>query len=81
VHGLGPRALDDAEDLLGVEVGLTGGLPVEGVGLVGEADVEGFAIEVGVHGHGRHAQLTAGTDDPDGDLAAVGDQDLGEHGR
>ena len=27
-----------------------------------------------------HAQLLAGADDPDGDLAPVGDQDLGEHG-
>ena len=27
----------------------------------------------------RDAQLLAGADDPDGDLAPVGDQDLGEH--
>ena len=26
------------------------------------------------------AQLAAGADDPQGDLTAVGDQDLGEHG-
>ena len=38
------------------------------------------AVEVGVHGDGGDAQLLAGADDPDGDLAPVGDQDLGEHG-
>ena len=38
------------------------------------------AVELGVHGDGAHAQLLAGADDPDGDLAPVGDQDLGEHG-
>ena len=37
------------------------------------------AVEVGVHGDGRDAQLLAGPDDPDGDLATVGDQHLGEH--
>ena len=41
--------------------------------------MEGVAVEVGVHGHGGDAELLAGTDDPDGDLAPVGDQDLGEH--
>ena len=37
------------------------------------------AVEVGVDGDGGDAQLLARTDDPDSDLAAVGDEDLGEH--
>ena len=77
VHAVGAAAPDDVEDLLGVEVALGRGLAAEGVGLVGQADVQGVAVEVGVHGHGGDAQLLAGADDPDGDLAPVGDQDLG----
>ena len=40
------------------------------------ADVEGIAVHVGVHRHGRDAELAARPHDPHGDLAAVGDQDL-----
>ena len=79
VHRVGAAALDDIEDRLGVEVALGGGLPTEGVGLVGEADVQGVAVEVGVHGHRGDAHLLACTDDSDSDLAAVGDEDLVEH--
>ena len=65
---------------LGVQVALGRGLTAERVGLVGEADVQGVPVEIGVHRHRGDAQLLAGTDDPDGDLAPVGDEDLREHG-
>src|SRR5215210_1270643 len=39
-----------------------------------------MAVEIGVDGDGRHAQLPARAHHPDGDLAAVGHQHLGEHG-
>ena len=81
MHGLGSRALDDLEDLLRVEVALRRRLAPERVGLVGQADVKGVAVELGVHGDGRDAELAAGADHPHGDLGPVGDQDLGEHGR
>ena len=42
--------------------------------------MERVAVELGVHGDGGDAELAAGPDDADGDLAAVGDQDLCEHG-
>ena len=79
VHGVGAAAFDDVEDGLGVEVALGGRLAAQGVGLVRQADVEGVSVEIGVHGHRGDAQLLAGTDDSDGDLAAVGDEDLVEH--
>ena len=41
--------------------------------------MEGVAVEFGVDGDGGDAELAAGADDPDGDLAAVGDQNLVEH--
>ena len=80
MDGLGTGPLDDLEDLLGVEVTLRGRLPAEGIGLVGQPGVQRVAVEVGVHGDGANAQLLAGADDTDSDLAPVGDQDLGEHG-
>ena len=64
---------------VGVEVALGRGLPAEGVRLVGQADVQGVAVELGVHGDGGDPELAAGADDPHGDLASVGDQDLLEH--
>jgi BirA family biotin operon repressor/biotin-[acetyl-CoA-carboxylase] ligase len=38
-----------------------------------------FPIEIRVNRHGRNAELLAGSDHPDGDLAAVGYEDLGQH--
>ena len=52
VHAVGAAALDGVEDRLGVQVALGGGLAAEGVGLVGQAHVQGVAVEVGVHGDG-----------------------------
>ena len=79
VDGVGPALLDDVEDGLGVEVALGRRLAPEGVGLVGQADVEGVAVELGVDGDRGHAQLPAGPDHPDGDLPPVGDEDLLQH--
>ena len=49
-------------------------------GLVGQLGVEGGAVGLGKDGHGGDAQLPAGADDPHGDLAPVGDEDLTKHG-
>ena len=46
---------------------------------VGLAHVRRARVGVGVDGDRRDAQLAAGADDPQRDLAAVGDQDLLEH--
>ena len=79
VHAVGAAAADGVEDRLGVEVALGRGLAAERVRLVGEADVERLAVELGVHGDGLDAELACGADDAHGDLATVGDQDLLEH--
>jgi hypothetical protein len=49
------------------------------VGLVGVADVEGVAVGVGVDGDGADAELLAGAQDTEGDLAAIGDQYFSKH--
>ena len=51
----------------------------EGVGLVGQSDMERFPVELGVDGHRGHTQLAAGSDDPDGYLPPVGDENLLQH--
>ena len=59
-----------------LQVALGGGLTAQRVGLVGEADVEGVAVEIGVDGDGGDAHLLARTDDTDSDFATVGDENL-----
>ena len=81
MHGVGAAAPGDVEDGRRVQVALGRRLPTQGVRLVGQADVQRVAVDVRVDGHRRDAQLAARADDPDGDLAPVGDQDLFEHDR
>ena len=76
-----PRAPRDVEDLLDAQVVLRGGPAAEVVGLVGARDVRRVAVELGVDGDARDAQLLERADDANRDLAAVGDQDLREHRR
>ena len=79
MDGVGPAGLHDPEDGVGVQVALRRGLASEGVGLVGQSDVEGVPVEVGVDGDRGHPQLAAGPDDPDRDLPPVGDENLLQH--
>ena len=79
VDRLGAGAAGDIEDLLDVQVVLGGRALAEVVGLVGARDVGRVAVELGVDGDARDAELLERAHDADGDLAAVGDQDLAEH--
>ena len=74
----GPGRVQDALD---VQVAGAGRRRADADGLVGQAHVQGMRVGVGVDRHGAHAQLLEGADDAAGDGAAVGDQDLVEHGR
>ena len=58
-----------------VQVALGRGAAARWDGVVGQADVEGVAVGRRVDGDRLDAELAAGADDADGDLAAVGDQD------
>jgi hypothetical protein len=48
--------------------------------LVGFADVPGARVCVAVDSDAGNTEFAQRPGDPDGDLAAVGDQNLGEHG-
>ncbi|KMU86024.1 hypothetical protein CIHG_03555 [Coccidioides immitis H538.4] len=71
----------DADDLVAGEIGADGGElapPADHVGLVRLLAVHAEAVLVGVDGDGLEGQLVGGAEDADGDLAAVGDEDLVE---
>ena len=52
----------------------------DAVGLVGLEPVQGEAVLVRIDGDGADAQLVGRAEDPDGDLAAVGDHQLAKLG-
>jgi hypothetical protein len=79
VHAVGATLLDGVQDGLGVEVALSSGGAAECVGLVGESDVEGVAVEFAVDRDGLDAEFPGGPDDSNGDLSTIGDQDLFQH--
>ena len=79
VHGVGTALARGVEQLVDHEVGLRGRRTAQGVGLVGDLDVQSVTVGIGVDRHGKDALVAAGARDSDGDLATVGDEDL-RHG-
>ena len=79
VDGLGAGLLRRADDVRDVEVALAGRRRPDADRLVGEPDDRGLRVGGRVDGHRLDAQLAAGARHAQGDLAAVGDQDLLEH--
>ena len=79
VDGIGPGLLDGGEDGFGIQIALGSRLSTKGICLVGESDVEGVPVKLGVHSDGGDAHLPAGSDHPDGNLSTVRDQDLLQH--
>ena len=80
MHGLRAGRLARGDDLVHREVRLARRRRADADRLVGQLDVPGVAVRLGVHGDGRDAHAARGPDDAAGDLAAVGNQDLLEHG-
>ena len=69
--------LDEGRD---GEIALCGCGGTDAHRFIGGAHVESSAVGVGVDGDRRDAEPLAGPDDAKGDLAAVGDEELREHG-
>ncbi len=67
------------EDLRNVQVAVAGRRGADADAFVSEPHVHGRVVGGGVHGHGRDAELLAGPQDAERDLAAIGDQYLIEH--
>jgi hypothetical protein len=80
VDGLGIGHLGRRNDGRHVEVAQRRRGRADAHRLVGQLDVLGVAVGLGIDHHRLDAHLAAGALDAQGDLAAVGDQDFLEHG-
>src|SRR5205807_1684455 len=82
VDGVDVVLLGEGDDAGDVEVGADGfaGL-ADAVRFVGLEAVQGEAVLVGVEGDGADAELVGGAENTDGDLAAVGDEELADAAR
>ena len=81
VDGLGAGLQGRLDEGRHHEVALRRRRRADADGLVGEPHVQAVLVGLGVDGDRPHAELLAGADDADGDLAAIGDEDLAEHAR
>ena len=75
MDGIGAGLHCSVEDLVDDEVGLGCCAAAEGECLIGQLHVQGVSVRVGIHGDRRQPGVAAGSNDPNRDLAAVGDQD------
>ena len=80
VDGFGVGHLGGGNDGRHVEVALRRRSGADTDRLVGQFDVFGLAVSLGIHHHGLDAEFTAGALDTQGNFAPVGNQDLFEHG-
>ncbi len=79
VHGVGAGDLAGGEQRRNVEVALARGRLPDAHALVGEPHMHRVGVGGRVHRDGGDAELLAGAQDAQRDLAAVGDQDFVEH--
>ena len=73
------RRMRDVEDAIGAQITLGRRCGADLVRLVRAADVQGVGVRLGVHCNGGGAKLFERAHHSQGDLPAVGDQDLVEH--
>ena len=80
MHGIGAGGPGGRDDPVDGEIALGRGRRSQQHRLVGEQHVERLPVGLGEDGDAGDAHLAAGSDDPDRDLAAIGDEDLLERG-
>src|SRR4029077_10390143 len=76
MHGVSAGFFRGLEDAIDPKVAVARRAAANRVGLVRQPHVERGPVALGVHGYRRNAHLAARTTDPDGDFAAVSDQNL-----
>ena len=79
MHRVGAGDLAGREQRGNVEIAVPGGRRADADAFVGEPDVHGVGVGGRMHGNRRNAELLAGAQHPERDLAAICDQDLVEH--
>ncbi len=78
MHGIGAGLVRRFEDAVDAEIALADRRRADAHGLVGESDVRGVLVRVGIYGDGAIAHRLGRAHDAPGDLAAIGDKDLGK---
>jgi len=79
MHGIGARFAGDADDVVDGQIGLHRPQPLaDEPGFIGLEAVQGELVLARIDGDAGDAQLAGGADDADGDLAAVGDEQLAD---
>lgn len=76
VNGGGAGHFSRSDDGRDVQVGLSGGRRADADGFVCQTQVHQLFVGLGVNGDGLDAHLFAGTQNPQGDLTAVRDQNF-----
>jgi hypothetical protein len=76
MHGVGARLLRGVDDSIDPEITVPRRASADRVRLVGVPHVERGSIALGVDGDRRNAHFTACAGNPNGDFAAVGDENL-----
>ena len=79
MHGVGAGDLAGGEQRRDVEIAVLGRRRADADALVGEPHMHGVGVGGGMHRDGGDAEFLAGAQHAQGDLAAIGDQDLVEH--
>ena len=80
VDGIGLCNLRRSDDAVDLQVAFAGGAGADADGLIGQREVRRAAVGLAVH-HGRlDAHIPARTDDTQGNLATVGNQNALKHG-
>ena len=78
MYAVGARPLRRVDDAVDPEVAVARRARPDEIGLVRVAHVQRRAVALGVHRDRRDLHLTAGADNPDGYLAAVGNEDFAQ---
>ena len=79
MNRVGAGDLGGGDDARNVEIRVARRRRPDAHVVVGEPHVQRFAVRLGVDRHRLHVELAAGADDPQRDLAAIGDQDFLKH--
>ncbi len=73
------RAARHLDQFVNTEIAFTRRRGADGVGFVGQPDVQRFAVGLAKNGNGLNAKFAARANDTHGDLAAISNQDFLEH--
>ena len=80
MHGVGAKGQRRADNRRDIEIAAGRRGRSDTHALIGQTHVQGVLIDRRIHGNGRNIERATGPDDPNRNLAPVGNQDFSEHG-